>query len=151
MQKRRRGKRPGDQPGDQPGDKPGSEPVDGDCKRTTKGGQVQAPGSGKAFDKVLKPGEGAGKKPNKAMSERNQPEWDTTINAAMESAKLAGRLPANLERLFVKRLTPKADWRDLYALAISRKIGNDRYTWDRLEPQLIYRGIGAPERSRVRV
>jgi predicted metal-dependent peptidase len=81
------------------------------------------------------------------MSERSQAEWDTAVNAAMESAKLQGRLPANLERLFVKRLQPKADWRDLYRLAVSRKIGNDRYTWDRLEPQLIYRGIGAPGRT----
>jgi predicted metal-dependent peptidase len=116
-------------------------------KRTTKDGQTQGPGSGKSFDQVLKPGGGTGKKPNKAISERSQAEWDTAVNAAMESAKLQGRLPANLERLFVKRLTPKADWRDLYRLAVSRKVGNDRYTWDMLEPQLIYRGIGAPGRS----
>jgi predicted metal-dependent peptidase len=116
-------------------------------KRTTKQGQQQGSGSGKSFDKLLKPGGGTGKKPNKAMSERSQAEWDTTVTAAMESAKLQGRLPANLERLFVKRLTPKADWRDLYRLAVSRKVGNDRYTWDRLEPQLIYRGIGSPGRS----
>ena len=116
-------------------------------ERTTKNGQTQGEGSGKAFDKLLKPGGGTGKSPNKAISERSQAEWDTAVTSAMESAKLAGRLPANLERLFVKRLTPKADWRDLYALAVSRKVGNDRYTWDRLEPQLIYRGIGAPGRS----
>jgi predicted metal-dependent peptidase len=65
----------------------------------------------------------------------------------MEAAKARGQLPSNLERLFAKRLQPKADWRDLFALAVSRKIGNDRYTWDRLEPQLAYRGIGAPGRS----
>jgi predicted metal-dependent peptidase len=142
-----RKRRPGNQPGDQESDQPGGGKVDDACKRTTKDGIPQGEGSGKAFDKVLKPGGGSGKKPNKAMSERSQAEWDTAVNAAMESAKLQGRLPANLERLFVKRLQPKADWRDLYRLAVSRKVGNDRYTWDRLEPQLIYRGIGAPGRS----
>jgi predicted metal-dependent peptidase len=143
-----RGRKPGDKRGEQESDQPGGgKPVDDACKRTTKAGTTQGEGSGKAFDKVLKPGDGSGKKPNKAMSERSQAEWDTTVNAAMESAKLQGRLPANLERLFVKRLQPKADWRDLYRLAVSRKIGNDRYTWDRLEPQLIYRGIGAPGRT----
>lgn len=104
-------------------------------------------GNGKSFDQVLKPGQGRGKTASKAMSERSQSEWDLAVQAAMESAKARGQLPANLERLFVKRLTPKADWRDLYALAVSKKIGNDRYTWGNLEPQLIYRGIGAPGRT----
>ena len=65
----------------------------------------------------------------------------------MESAKLRGQLPSNLDRAFNKRLQPKADWRDLYMLAVSRKIGNDRYTWDVLNQQLAYRRIGAPGRT----
>jgi predicted metal-dependent peptidase len=117
------------------------------AKRSFKDGADQGAGSGKAFDELLKPGTGQGKSPNKAMSERSQAEWDTTIQAAMESAKLRGQLPANLERLFGKRLNPKADWRDLYTLAVSRKVGNDRYTWGMLEQQLAYRGIGAPGRT----
>lgn len=137
--------RPG-QPGSGQGNGNGGK-VSEQCKRTTKGGQDQGPGSGSTFDKLLKPGEGRGKEPNKAMGERSQSEWDTTITAAMEAAKMRGQLPANLERLFTKRLQPKADWRDLYMLAVSRRIGNDRYTWDRLEPQLAYRGIGAPGRT----
>src|SRR5580765_5908915 len=70
------------------------------------------------------------------------------IQAAMESAKARGQLPANLERLFTKKLQPKADWRDLFMLAVSKKIGNDRYTWDFLDPQLAYRNIGCPGRAR---
>jgi predicted metal-dependent peptidase len=65
----------------------------------------------------------------------------------MEAAKLRGQLPSNLDRAFNKRLQPKADWRDLYMLAVSRKIGNDRYTWDVLNQQLAYRRIGAPGRT----
>jgi predicted metal-dependent peptidase len=104
-------------------------------------------GPGQPFDKLLRPGQGRGKTANKAVSERSQSEWDTTITAAMESAKLRGQLPSNLDRAFNKRLQPQADWRDLYMLAVSRKIGNDRYTWDILNQQLAYRGIGAPGRT----
>ena len=118
------------------------------CMRTTGDrGQDMGPGSGKPSAPTLQPGKGQGKTPNKAMSERSQSEWDTSIQAAMESAKIRGQLPANLERLFGKRLTPKADWRDLYLLAMSKRIGNDRYTWDRLEQQLAYRKIGSPGRT----
>ena len=122
-------------------------------KKGGKGGQTskpcdgQGPDSGKSFDKVLRPGEGRGKSANKAISERNNAEWDTAITAAMESAKKRGQLPANLERLFAKRLSPQADWRDLFMLAVSRKIGNDRYTWTHLDQQLAYRNIGCPGRT----
>ena len=101
---------------------------------------------GNPWGKCLRPGQGRGKTASKAVSERSQSEWDTTVTAALESAKLRGQLPANLERLFTKRLQPKADWRDLFAVAVSRKIGNGRYTWGTLDPQLVYRGIGSPGR-----
>ena len=111
----------------------------------------RSPGSGNTpgqpFDKLLRPGQGRGKSANKAVSERSQSEWDTTITAAMEAAKLRGQLPSNLDRAFTKRLQPKADWRDLYMLAVSRKVGNDRYTWSHLNQQLAYRRIGAPGRT----
>jgi predicted metal-dependent peptidase len=110
-------------------------------QRTTGGGR------GKSFDKVLKPGEGCGKSPNKAMGERSQSDWDLAIQAATDSARMRGHLPANLARLLGSRLKPQADWRDLYQLAVSRKIGNDRYTWDVLDQQFAYRGIGVPGRT----
>ena len=117
-------------------------------KNTTRPSQGKpCEGSGKSFDQLLKPGQGQGKTPNKAISERSQTEWDIAVQAAMESAKLRGQLPANLERLFTKRLNPKADWRDLFALAVSKKIGNDRYTWGLLDQQFAYRGIGCPGRT----
>ena len=119
----------------------------GDPQEGNPQGKPVNPGPGKPFDKLLRPGQGRGKSANKAISERSQSEWDTTVTAAMESAKLRGQLPANLDRAFNKRLQPKADWRDLYMLAVSRKIGNDRYTWDILNQQLAYRRIGAPGRT----
>ena len=42
---------------------------------------------GNSFDKLLRPGQGRGKTANKAISERSQSEWDTTVTAAMESGK----------------------------------------------------------------
>ena len=126
----------------------GAKPPKPQCQRSTDArGKDKGEGSGKSFDKLMKPGEGRGKTPNKAMSERNESEWTTTIQSAMTSAKLRGQLPANLDRIFSNKLQPKADWRDLYQLAVSKKIGNDRYTWDRLDPQLIWRGVGAPGRT----
>lgn len=119
----------------------------GDNKRTTRDNKTQGPGSGESFDKVLKPGQGRGKTPSKAIAERSESEWATTITAAMEAAKVRGNLPANLARIFTKRLQPQADWRDLYQLAVTRRIGNDRYTWATLDPQLAYRGIGSPGRT----
>ena len=129
------------------GKKGNPKPQPGVCRSTDDSGNDKGAGSGKPFDQLVEPGKGQGKTPNKAMSERSQSEWDVTIEAAMESAKLRGQLPANLERIFGKRLQPKADWRDLYMLAVSKKVGNDRYTWDRLEQQLAYRKVGAPGRT----
>jgi predicted metal-dependent peptidase len=120
----------------------------GQASASASGGASQQSNlPGQPFDKLLRPGQGRGKSANKAVSERSQSEWDTTITAAMEAAKLRGQLPSNLDRAFNKRLQPKADWRDLYMLAVSRKIGNERYTWDILNQQLAYRGIGAPGRT----
>lgn len=128
--------------------KPGQGGLSRNLQRTTdERGQDQGAGSGKSFDQVLRPGQGRGVSPNKAMAQRNDNEWNMAIQAAMESAKARGQLPANLERLFGKKLNPKANWQDLYQIAISKRIGNDRYTWNNLEPQMMYRGIGVPGRQ----
>jgi predicted metal-dependent peptidase len=120
--------------------------VPDDLKRTTKKGNTQDAGSGKSFDQHLKPGQGRGKPANEAMSERNEQSWANAVAAALESGKLRGDMPASLIRHFVGRLTPKANWQDVYFAALTRRVGNDRYSWEQLNQQLIYRGIGAPGR-----
>jgi predicted metal-dependent peptidase len=123
------------------------QPSVGDAlKRTTKEGETQGEGSGKSFDQHLKPGEGRGKTPNEATSERNEQSWANAVAAAMASGELRGDMPASLVRIFKGRLTPKANWQDIYFAAMTRKVGNDRYSWEQLNQQLIYRGIGAPGR-----
>jgi predicted metal-dependent peptidase len=112
------------------------------------GGGYGIPGSQgmKAFDAHLEPGQGRGKKPDKAMAERNEHQWDNAITSAMESAKARGRLPENLQRMFTSKIQPTADWREVYGLAVTRKIGNQCYSWSNLDTQLIDRDIGAPGR-----
>ena len=44
---------------------------------------------GNPWGKCLRPGQGRGKSANKAISERSQSEWDTTVTAAMESGEIA--------------------------------------------------------------
>jgi predicted metal-dependent peptidase len=156
-QKKQKGRRPGqDGPGGQ-GNKPGrgvagqgqkpaqSQNLD-DLKRTVKDDETQGPGSGKSFDNHLKPGTGRGKTTNEAMGERNEQSWANAVAAALASGELRGDMPASLIRSFKGRLTPKANWQDVYFAALTRKIGNDRYSWEQLNQQLIYRGIGAPGR-----
>lgn len=134
-----------DGPSEEGGNSPGNQPSD-DLKRTTKQGQTQGPGSGKQLDTHLKPGTGRGKPTNEAMGERNEQAWANTIAAAIASGQLRGDMPASLIRTFKGQLTPKANWQDVYFAAVTRRIGNDRYSWEQLNPQLIYRGIGAPGR-----
>jgi hypothetical protein len=138
------GQQPG-QPTDQPGDDDDDEASD-DVKRTTQAGRDQGAGSGKAFDRHMKPGTGRGKPVNEAMGERNEQQWANTIAAAIASGELRGDMPDSLVRLFKGRLEPKAKWEDVYFAAVTRRVGNDRYSWEQLNPELIWRGIGAPGR-----
>lgn len=153
--KRRSRPKPGQgqpgQPGSQP-TPPGQQPGEGDApspdimrstddKRNDKGA-----GTGKPFDQHLRPGTGRGRPVEEAISERNESQWANTIAAAMASGELRGDMPSNLVRLFKARLEPKANWQDVYFAAVTRRVGNDRYSWEQLNPELIWRGIGAPGR-----
>jgi predicted metal-dependent peptidase len=147
-QQKKQNKRP-KQPGRPCQDGPGGgqgQGVSDDLKRTTKEGDTQGAGSGKSFDQHLKPGQGRGKTTNEAISERNEQSWANAVAAAMASGELRGDMPSSLLRIFKGRLTPKANWQDIYFAALTRKVGNDRYSWEQLNQQLIYRGIGAPGR-----
>ena len=96
------------------------------------------------FDVHLPPGSGEGKSPAKAKEERNAQAWDNAVNAALKSARAQGRLPAALDRGFSKLLEPQVDWREHLQFAITKKIGNDRSTWNVMDNELMVRGIGAP-------
>lgn len=127
-------------PGNQPSDTPESE-IDIEKARENGDGT-----QGKAFDKHLEPGEGRGKTPSEAESERNPQQWENAIQAAMTSARLRGILPGCLERMFLSTMEPKADWSELYLEAVSRKIGNDASSWEQLDHEMLVRGVGSPGR-----
>ena len=114
------------------------------------GNENQSKASGRnsgSFDKHLEPGQGRGKTPNEAQSDRNEQAWDNAIAAAMASAKLRGHLPENLERKFLSKMQPQADWETVYGLAVTRRVGNAAYSWELLDPQLMQRNIGCPGRT----
>jgi predicted metal-dependent peptidase len=128
--KRGDGRRPGDRGGS------GDKGDDG----------ITLPYDGKSFDKMLRPGEGRGKTPNEAESERSPQQWINAINAAKESARAAGDLPENIERMFNVAMQPDIDWSELYGLAVSKALGRDALSWMYLDPEFAIRGIGFPGR-----
>jgi predicted metal-dependent peptidase len=107
------------------------------------------PGDGKPdknFDSHMKPGEGEGKDEHQAEGERNEQEWATGVAAAIHSAKLMGKLPAALERALGKLLEPEIDWTEKLRTMLARRLGNSASTWNKLDENLLVRGIGAPGR-----
>jgi predicted metal-dependent peptidase len=109
-------------------------------------GDVTLPNDGKSFDKVLRPGEGRGKTANEAEGERSPQQWINAINAAKESAKAAGNLPENMERIFNTAMQPDIDWSELYSIAVTKALGRDALSWMYLDPEFAVRGIGFPGR-----
>lgn len=120
----RRGKNPGDGPGNKGNGENG----------------------GEGFDVHLRPGQGRGKSPSAAEVERSPQKWINAINAAMESARMAGNLPANIERAFTKIIQVEVDWLELYPTTVSKAIGRDLLSWMYLDPEYMVRGIGFPGR-----
>ena len=105
-------------------------------------------GNGQSFDEHLQPGTGRGKSPTEAEAERNPQQWINAVNAAMDSARLAGRLPANLERLFCSTMEVQTDWKELLAIDFSKSIGREGHSWQYLDNEMALRGIGFPSRVR---
>jgi predicted metal-dependent peptidase len=121
--------------------KPGDQPCDGGD------GGDGPPTKGKGFDEHLKPGTSQGKDAQDAANDRNDVEWTTQIAAAVNSARLQGKLPAGLDRLLGEILEPKVDWKDKIAAIFARKVGSGSNDWRRPDRRLIVRDIYAPGRS----
>lgn len=137
------------------GDKPGKEPGNGEPQEGAGGNDGQPegkpkPGQGKpptgSFDNHIEPGSESGQSPEEAAAARNDAEWQTGVAAAMESARLRGKLPGNIERLFLKVMEPEIDWTEKVRTTLSRRLGNSGSSWNTLDEHLIHRGIGAPGR-----
>lgn len=101
----------------------------------------------KGFDDLLAPGASQGKDPGQAQQARSQTEWDTAVAAAAHAAKLQGKLPAGLERLFGDILTPEVTWQDHIRSFFARKVGAGAYDWRKPDRRMIQRDIYVPARS----
>lgn len=132
--------------------KPGKRPPPPGDKESEDDGMeiivIPAGEEGQSFDKHLKPGTGRGKTPMEAESERNPQEWEDAVNAAMQSARAAGRLPANMERIFKIHMDVPTPWQDLMAISVSQSIGREGHSWTFLDGEFATRGIGFPGRMR---
>jgi predicted metal-dependent peptidase len=111
------------------------------------GGQGQDPGQGGGFDVILDPGSVKGQDPAQAAQQRSQTEWDTAVAAALASAKMQGKLPANLERLLAEIVDPTVPWQDHIRAFFARRVGSGSYDWRKPDRRLILRDIYSPARA----
>lgn len=114
-----------------------------------KNGKGQGPGQGQpgGFDVTLDPGTGQGQDPAQAAQGRSQTEWDTAVAAAISSAKMQGKLPANLERLLGEIVEPTVSWQDHIRAFFARRVGSGGYDWRKPDRRLILRDIYSPARA----
>jgi predicted metal-dependent peptidase len=113
-------------------------------------GDSDGPGGGSGhggFDEHLQPGTSQGKAPSQASQERDESTWKTAVAAALNAAKVQGKLPAGLERLLGELLEPQVDWKDHIASLFARKVGSGSYDWRKPDRRLIVRDMYAPGRS----
>lgn len=99
------------------------------------------------FDVILAPGAGQGKDPGQAAQDRSQGAWDTAVAAAVASARLQGKLPADLDRLLSEVIEPQVSWQDHIRAFFARKVGGGGYNWRKADRRLILRDIIAPQRA----
>jgi len=104
-------------------------------------------GNQKSFDKHLAPGTTTKEDPSQAANSRNDIEWKSAIASAMAAAKVQGKLPAALERVFGEILEPTVDWKDKIAGFFARKPGGGTYDWRKPDRRFITRNIVAPART----
>lgn len=75
---------------------------------------------------------------------RNEHEWKAAVAAGMTAAKVQGKLPGALERLFTELLDPQVDWREHIAMLLARRTGTGAVDWRRPHRRKIEDGYFAP-------
>jgi predicted metal-dependent peptidase len=72
------------------------------------------------------PDEGRSKEENKQLEH----EWKNAVADAAAAARMAGKLPADIERMIDKLFEPQIDWREVLAMKIDPNAKDD-YSWSR--------------------
>lgn len=111
------------------------------------GGKGGKGGQGQGFDNILNPGTGQGKDPTTTQQQRSDVQWKTEVAKGLAQAKMQGKLPEELERLFGELLEPKVDWQDKIKSFFARRVGSGSTSWRRPDRRLIVRDIYAPGRT----
>jgi len=145
-EEKKRGKQPCDQPGN-PGKNPGNNPTGGSNSPSNQPGKPgpSQPGghptnpNQKGFDNHLAPGRGQGYDADEATAKRNDAEWKVAVQAAANSAKAQGKLPASLRRFVGEIIEPKVSWQDRIKSQMQRRLGMDGHDFTRLDEQLLNR------------
>jgi len=103
----------------------------------------------RGFDIVLNPGKAEGKSPEVAKGQRSEQEWKVAVAAAMESARVQGKLSASMKDVFGEVLEPRVSWQDYITGFFKRRLGGGSYNFRRADRRLITRDpfIYAPARS----
>jgi len=131
---------------------PGKRPCKSDDDKEGSDGMeiilIPSDETGQSFDIHLEPGQGRGLSPAQAEAERNPQEWDDAVMSAMQSARAAGRLPGNMERIFKLNMEVPTPWQDLMMISVSQGIGREGHSWAHLDGEFAIRGIGFPSRVR---
>jgi predicted metal-dependent peptidase len=99
------------------------------------------------FDTHLKPGEAQSQDTPQAKGERSEEAWGVAMATAVEIEKKAGKDKLGLTQVFKQIQEPVVDWQDVLRALVARKLGADRYDWQRPDRRLIVRDIYAPSRS----
>lgn len=114
-------------------------------------GQSSKPGDEKGHDGGFcqheRPGSASGKTEHEAIAAHDPQQVAEAIAGAANAARLMGKLPAGLARIFDKLLTPTVDWRDHIRALMMRKAGSGGYDWQVADEELMMRDIYAPSRS----
>jgi predicted metal-dependent peptidase len=104
------------------------------------------------FDAHAEPGEFGGQDPAKASSDREQQqaEWKMAVAEAAQAARMAGQMPAGLERLVNDIIKPTVDWKEKIIGCFARSLGGGGWDWKRADRDWINRSpkrIYMPARS----
>ena len=100
-----------------------------------QGGKGSGNGDGGGFDQHLEPAPG---------DVRNEHEWKAAVAAGMTAAKVQGKLPDSLARLFGEFLDPQVDWREHIAMLLARRTGTGSVDWRRPHRRKMEDGFFAP-------
>lgn len=104
-----------------------------------EGGEGGEDGEGPSWGEVVDMPNGS------SESERQREEQEVKINTAQAArvAKMAGKLPAGLERFVDDLMRPQVDWREKLRTFITA-IARDDYSWTRPNRRYIQQGIYMP-------